>query len=743
MVDKEVIDLNVIRKVLEISDVQLFPLYLKEVYKDLVDRAESNKKAGISKVTFYGYSKLPVLIADKLFNALDKDNDGYLGIKEFIEGMNMLYYGSFKQSAKIIFNMYDFDRDGFINKEDIKCLFSYLPLKNEEKQIESLVEIDQILSFYKIDNNFNFNKFIDTIEKNKSDIYLQMLCFLIEHRPFAVENVETCKLLTKYKELQNNQQTELDQLGSPIPHRMKSSILSETINLASPSKTTIFKPVENIMNMMEIQDFNLDEDSPEDIKVELPKNPINKQPHSHNFSPSDLKSNEVIRMPNNREFKESNKFETPSTFLKKDEKVDAFDLNGSPEKKTGNFRKQSSIIVKTPDVISKGGLIYKITENGNLKSYYLLLCNKDIYYYKNDKCKELLGMHNLSGCYIDDSKGETKKLDDDNELFSFSILFSNKTRTYFTTSQKETEEWIVILKQAIGYQSFTDRYEMQSKTLGEGKFGLVKLGVHKSSGEKVAIKIIKKEFMTPKDKELVKSEIDIMKMCKHKNIVRLLDHYENNEFIFIVMEYLAGGTFANYLESTPVDDLSEKQASFCIYQITKALEYLHQFGIIHRDLKPENIMIKSKLPYESLDSLKVMDFGLSKVLGPNEKVNDGYGTLTYVAPEVLTRKPYNKHVDVWSLGVILFYTLSGTFPFDDSSNDEEVIAKKTVFSELKFQHKSWPGRSPSAKDFILKAMTKDLEKRAKIGDLINHQWFVDCEVIQGKKGKKNSMIFDK
>jgi len=130
--DKDVIDMNILRKVLEISDIQLFPLYLKEVYKDLVDRAESNKKTGISRITFYGYVKLPVLIADKLFNAIDKDSDGFLCLKEFVEGMNMLFYGTFKQSARVIFNMYDFDKDGFINKDDVKILFSYLPLKNED-----------------------------------------------------------------------------------------------------------------------------------------------------------------------------------------------------------------------------------------------------------------------------------------------------------------------------------------------------------------------------------------------------------------------------------------------------------------------------------------------------------------------------------------------------------------------------------------------------------------------------------
>lgn len=726
--DEQSIDLNLIRKVLEISDLSLFPLYIKEVYRDLIDRAESNKKQGVSRITFYEYIKLPVLIADKLFNALDKDNDGFLSLKEFVDGLNNLYYGSFKHSAKIIFNMYDFDRDGVINRDDIKILFSYLPLKNEEKQMESLKEINSILNEIKIESHFTFKKFIETVENVKSDIYLQLLCFLYEHRPFSIENVEVCKYLPKYKEQQISNEIESEgQFGSP-PVRHKSSILSETVTLSSPSKSTMFKPVDNLINMLQIDDFNLDTEN--EVKVKLPTRPT--KGTSKKFSTSDIKSKDMIRIPNQREFIDENVNNTPSKFLKKEAK--------NPEmedlKLSSPIKKKSSVLLKSSEQISKCGPIFKITESKNIKQYYLKLYNKDIYYYKNEKCNELMGMHNLSGCFVSDVCNETI---DNREFYSFTIIFSNKTRAYYVDSQTSAISWVSTIKKGIGYQSFNDSYEMNEKTLGEGKFGLVKLGVHKKTGQNVAIKIIKKQAMAPKDQELVKSEIDIMKMCRQKNIVRILDHFEDNDFIFIVMEYLAGGTLAHYLESTPVDALSEKDTGVITYQIAKALEYLHEFGIIHRDLKPENIMIKGILPYEGLDSLKVMDFGLSKILGPSERVNDGYGTLTYVAPEVLTRKPYNKHVDIWSLGVIVYYTLSGAFPFDDSSNDEEVIAKKTVFNELKFFHKSWPSRSASVRDFIIKALTKDLEKRATIAELLAHQWFTDCEITTTvKKAKKAS-----
>lgn len=728
------IDLSLLRKTIEISDTNLFSLYSEEIYKDLCSREEpSMKKLGMSRLTFYGYIKLPVLLADKLFNALDRNDDGFLSAREFVEGLYMLYYGSFKQTAKIIFNMYDFDKDGYIKKEDIKILFSYLPLKNEELQNESLAEIDSILDSIQISKYFDFTRFLETIEKVKSDIYLQMICYLYEHKPFAIENVEACKLLTKFKDYQIKLAT--DGSGS---YKNQNSVFDEKLILSSPSKTSVFKPVESMFKMIEIDDFNLDdEDNNHDSQLKLPVNPIKSKSEKANydFSIKDLNQSEMVRMPNQREFQNQEIFATPTKFLKKanDMDIEPLDLDGLDQVKPGHssnkLRKKSSVIIKSQELVSKSSYIYKLTESSTFKVFYLLLCNKDIYYYKNDKCNELLGMHNLSDCYILDAQISNKSLDNQ-PLFCFSIVFAKKSKEYFTNSLVEAENWVKCLKSAIGYQSFAERYEMQSKTLGEGKFGLVKLGIHKKTGEKVAIKIIKKESLTTKDQELVKSEIDIMKICKNPNIVRLLDHFENFEYIYIVMEYLDGGTLASYLETTPVDALSEKDAGIITYQITSALEYLHQFGIIHRDLKPENIMIKDGLPYASFHSLKLMDFGLSKILGNNEKVSDGYGTLTYVAPEVLTRKPYNKHVDIWSLGIIVYYTLCGVFPFDDSSNDEEAIAKKIVFQDLKYSHKSWPLRNHSVKNFINMCLCKELDKRATIQDLVKHKWFYDLQILK-------------
>jgi len=236
---------------------------------------------------------------------------------------------------------------------------------------------------------------------------------------------------------------------------------------------------------------------------------------------------------------------------------------------------------------------------------------------------------------------------------------------------------------------------------------------------KVAIKIIKKESMTKEDNELVRFEIDIMKLCRHENVVRLLDHFENDEYIFILMEYLSGGDLGSYLTRTEFK-VSEELASQLTFQIASGLKYIHSFGILHRDLKPENIMLADK--NEKNPKIKIMDFGLSKILGPDERVADGFGTLSFVAPEVLIRQPYNKQIDIWSLGVILYYSLSGTLPFDDENDNEEVIAKMTVFEEVEFPTKKWKNRSNSVIDLIKKTLIKDPETRITIEGYLNHEW---------------------
>ena len=361
--------------------------------------------------------------------------------------------------------------------------------------------------------------------------------------------------------------------------------------------------------------------------------------------------------------------------------------------------------------------VYKITKSQKIKKYYLVLVNKDVYYYKAEDKKEFIGMHNLSGCFVQETN--EKKILDNIECSSFEIFSKNKskTRKYYTTDAKISKEFVEKIKKAIGYVKFSDLYEMK-EVIGKGKFGVVNLGIHKKTGQQVAIKILNKESLkTAEDKELVQIEIGILKLCHHPNIVRLLDHLENTDYIYIVTEYIEGGTLSKYLKKKKFN-FSERQASNIMSQIASGVQYLHQYGIVHRDLKPGNIMITQQ---NDFGVIKIMDFGLSKIVSPSEKMVEGYGTLSYVAPEVLLRTPYNKEVDIWSMGVILYYMLSGSLPFRGTKQQE--VAEKIVYEDLEFDEDEWETKSQKVQDLISRCLEKNPKERITIDEFINHPWF--------------------
>lgn len=152
-------------------------------------------------------------------------------------------------------------------------------------------------------------------------------------------------------------------------------------------------------------------------------------------------------------------------------------------------------------------------------------------------------------------------------------------------------------------------------------------------------------------------------MCQHPNIVKLLDLFENLEHYYIVLECMEGKDMFDYLKSRSFK-ITEERAKELMMQLIHAVQYLHSYGIVHRDLKLENIMMTDN----SEQSVpKLVDFGLAKILGPTEKSDEPFGTLGYVAPEVLKKEPYSFSCDLWSLGCICYALLSGSLPFDHQS----------------------------------------------------------------------------
>ena len=194
----------------------------------------------------------------------------------------------------------------------------------------------------------------------------------------------------------------------------------------------------------------------------------------------------------------------------------------------------------------------------------------------------------------------------------------------------------------------------------------MRAAIHKATGAKVAVKTIKKANLTVEDIDLAKREIEILKLCQHPNIIRLHDTFENPDHIYIVMELLKGKDLYEYLNKRDFK-ISEARARSITHSLATALFYLHSYGIVHRDMKLDNVLMVDET--ENSD-VKIVDFGLSKMIGPNEYCYEPFGTFGYAAPEVLKGNPYDKSVDIWGLGVMLFILLVGHAPFEEENEEK-------------------------------------------------------------------------
>ena len=708
---EEFVDFQKIKQYINIKDISNFMEYLREIYNDLSSRDQTTKKSGMSKISFLDYMKLPIFIGEKLFVSFDLDNNNYLSLQEFLRGMKNLYCGNFEETITQIFRLLDFDKDKFVTKGDVKLLLSYLPIKSDNSQkdylyqMESLSEIDSIVSqTFSSNEKLNLKQFTRVVEEKKSDVYIQVLCFLYQNKPFNEDNISNVPVFCKRNSLEIQKDLKV---SSPITNK----------KIPSPSHKTILSPVLSFLS-------------------------ISGEENTDEYGTMIRMHNEKIPNSNNKKeieqiIKDSKDvYNSPSKFLQKNKKVvsefclennlislnlDDSESEEEVEKNNHNNINENSSHKsrsKSQNETMEGEL-FKLSKNHKLKKLYLVLIGKDLYYYPSSNKETLIKMQNLTACYM---KETYEKRVSGDLYYAFQIKIKKEPKIFLSKSKDDIMKWCIQIKNAIGYLNFFDYYSFVNQ-IGEGKFGLVKLGIHKKTKEKVAIKIINKELMKDNDIELVKNEIDIMKLCHHPNIVRLLDHFENSDYIFIIMEYFSGGDLDQYIKRNK-KKITESKASSIIYQIANGLKYLQDFGIIHRDLKPGNIMLSD--PTDK-GIIKIMDFGLSKIVGPQEKLEDGFGTLSFVAPEVLLRSPYNKQIDIWSLGVILYYLLSGELPFDDKNDNEEVIAKKIVFKLVKFKSPIWERVSSDVIALIRKCLLKNPEERITIEGFLSDPW-----VIKGK-----------
>ncbi|CAD8068869.1 unnamed protein product [Paramecium sonneborni] len=261
---------------------------------------------------------------------------------------------------------------------------------------------------------------------------------------------------------------------------------------------------------------------------------------------------------------------------------------------------------------------------------------------------------------------------------------------------------------------FSDYYSYV-ETLGQGAFGIVVKAVNNNTKELVAVKIISKA--TIKRFEALEQEAAIFSQLNHQNIVKFYDIKRTDTKILIEMEIVNGGSLQKLMDSKKKQNqwFEEKEIKQIIQGILRALSYIHDNHFVHRDLKPDNILIG-----EEADVIKITDFGLSSHHNRYALMQKKCGTITYMAPELLLRKVYNKNVDVWSVGVIMYQLLNkGLHPyFINGQNQDQLIKNmENMHNDNNFQNMDRQQRS------LFQRMTEfDSTKRYSVYQALLHPW---------------------
>ncbi|CAN8071106.1 unnamed protein product, partial [Agarophyton chilense] len=305
-------------------------------------------------------------------------------------------------------------------------------------------------------------------------------------------------------------------------------------------------------------------------------------------------------------------------------------------------------------------------------------------------------------------------------------LFDGKKILLFPHSRSECDQWVDLLQRASRRK--IGNYYGVTGLVGMGSFAEVRIGYDKSTGQQVAIKVMKKN---KRDTELMRSvecEMNfISKNIDHSNIVATYDVFDTRDNLFIVMEYMPGGMLYDILANEGY--FSEKNAANVMSDLLQAVQCLHDNDIVHRDIKPENVLAVHKT--WPLD-VKLADFGLADFVLENsfgEKSTCGmYGTPFFVAPEVIRAETYTPAVDIWSLGVLAYNMLSGKLPFD-GNNIKEVL-RRVRSGKYAFPDAEWADISDHAKAFISGLLELEPRRRLTAAQALQHPWLTSSDISE-------------
>ena len=308
---------------------------------------------------------------------------------------------------------------------------------------------------------------------------------------------------------------------------------------------------------------------------------------------------------------------------------------------------------------------------------------------------------------------------------------NSKKNIYMEDSLKLIKYIKKYYKKNHDYPKTNLKFYKYGRLIGQGAFGKVNLGLNVLAGRVVAIKSFNKKSLDSQSNENMKKityETNLMRKLNHPNITKILEMFEDENYILIIMEYINGGNLFSFVKKRR--KLNEKISKFLFKQIILGINHIHSQNIVHRDIKLENILIDIN------NTIKICDFGIGRILSsPDELLYDQCGTPMYMAPEILTcskEKGYKAFpIDIWSAGIALYIMLSGNVPFNikikyDSLIDanykhkmKNVALRKAIVND---EPKRIENISDNARDLLHGLLNKDPNKRLTCDEILRHPW---------------------
>ena len=337
-----------------------------------------------------------------------------------------------------------------------------------------------------------------------------------------------------------------------------------------------------------------------------------------------------------------------------------------------------------------------------------------------------------------------------------------------TTKNKENNENNKYMEQSLKLSEYIKEYHLKNnnypetnlnfyrigRLIGQGGFAKVNLGLNILTGRVVAIKSFNKTIKTKNGNKInmnkILYEINLMRKLNHQNITKILETFEDEQFYFIIMEYINGGNLLSYVKKRR--KLSEKVAKFIFRQIILGIKHIHSKLIVHRDIKLENILIDMN------NNIKICDFGIGIILSSENQTLHGIcGTPMYIAPEIILSTKEKGYlgfpVDIWSAGITLYIMVSGRLPFNlnesndniddiNKNNENKEKNKRLKYEIVNKEPKYIENISDDLRDLLKGLLDKDPNKRLNCEQILNHPWLNDIDSYKVKlfsKAEKNRL----